>query len=106
MLDAFEPLQVHNAERGQRQADSEQNQSHIKPPASKGKNIYITSFRPNDNTHVVMIQNITESPFDITIVHDVAEEIYVVCHSYGCYDPENGVSVNARERFFILFILT
>lgn len=41
VLDAFEPLQVHNAERGQRQADSEQNQSHIKPPAEKAeKNVY------------------------------------------------------------------
>lgn len=37
VLDAFEPLQVQNAERGQRQADSEQNQAHIEPPTKKKK---------------------------------------------------------------------
>lgn len=35
VLDAFEPLQVHNAIHGQRQADTEESQSHVKPPTAK-----------------------------------------------------------------------
>lgn len=35
MLDAFEPLQVHNTKRSQRQADPKQYQTHIEPPAAK-----------------------------------------------------------------------
>lgn len=32
VLDAFEPFEVHNAKHGQRQADSKEYQTHIKPP--------------------------------------------------------------------------
>lgn len=49
---------------------------------------------------------VTHSPFDIFILHDVTEEIYIVGHTYRCHDPENGVSVNAREWFSIFFLLT
>lgn len=49
---------------------------------------------------------ITQSPFDIIVLHDVAEEIHIVGHTYRCHNPENGVSVNARERFSIFFLLT
>lgn len=35
VLDAFEPLQVHNAKHGQRQADAKEYQTHIEPPAGK-----------------------------------------------------------------------
>ena len=49
---------------------------------------------------------VTQSPFDIIILHNVVEEIHVVGHTYGCHDPEDGVPVNARERFSIFFLLT
>lgn len=35
VLDAFEPLQVHNTKHGQRQADPKQHQTHIEPPTGK-----------------------------------------------------------------------
>lgn len=35
VLDAFEPLQVHNAEHGQRQADPKEYQTDIEPPTGK-----------------------------------------------------------------------
>ncbi len=35
VLDAFEPLQVHNAKHGQRQADPEKYQTYIEPPTGK-----------------------------------------------------------------------
>lgn len=35
VLDAFEPLEVHNTKHGQRQADPEQHQAHIEPPTGK-----------------------------------------------------------------------
>lgn len=35
VLDAFEPLQVHNTKHGQRQADPKEQQTHIEPPTGK-----------------------------------------------------------------------
>ncbi len=35
VLDAFEPLQVHDAKHGQRQADPKEYQTHIEPPTGK-----------------------------------------------------------------------
>lgn len=32
---------------------------------------------------------VTQSPFDIIILHNVVEEIHIVGHTYGCYDPED-----------------
>jgi len=34
------------------------------------------------------------------------EEIHIVGHAYRRHDPEKGVSVKARERFSIFFLLT
>ena len=48
---------------------------------------------------------IAQAPFDIIVLHDVAEEINIVGHTHRCHDPENGVSVNARERSGIFFPL-
>lgn len=39
MLDAFEPLQVHNTEHGQWQADPEEYQTHIEPPTGEKKKL-------------------------------------------------------------------
>lgn len=35
VLDAFEPLQINNAEHCQRQADSKEQQTHIEPPSGR-----------------------------------------------------------------------
>lgn len=53
-----------------------------------------------------LLNVITQSPFDIIIFHYVVDEIHIVGHTYWCYNPENGVSVNAREWFGIFFLLT
>lgn len=49
---------------------------------------------------------VTQSPFDIIILHNVVEEIHIVGNTYGSYDPEDGVPVDAWERFSIFFHLT
>lgn len=54
----------------------------------------------------ILVSSLSELPFDIIILHDVVEEIHIVGHTYGCHDPENGVSVNSWERFGIFFLLT
>lgn len=69
VLDAFEPLQVHNAEGGQGQADSQQNQSHIKPPTKKwGKqNKKNKTFRP---CVVMMLSKCKEKYIYIFLPHN------------------------------------
>lgn len=37
VLDAFEPLQINNAEHCQKQADPKEQQTHIEPPPSRGE---------------------------------------------------------------------